>query len=67
MRHIPLLIICSVIGVFLWKSFDISAYRTHHPSSVSQNNIILKKQTFLEDVKVIESPQKETWLLDAIA
>lgn len=66
MRHIPLLIICCVIGVFLWKSFDINTYQLYHSSSVAQTNTLPKKQTFLEEVKVIESPQKETWLLDTI-
>jgi hypothetical protein len=66
MRKIPLYLICSAIGVFLWQSFDLATYRLHQKSPISQSIAVPEKQVFLEDVTVMNSPQKETWIIDAL-
>jgi len=67
MRYLSLLIICIAISIFLWKNFDINTYRSHHSTSLSSSNTADEKLTFLEGVKIIESPQKEDWLIDYIS
>ncbi len=67
MRFIPPLIICLVIGIFLWQSFDIQTYQSHHIGYIKQNvSTWEQKQTFLENVEIIQSPQKEDWLIKYI-
>lgn len=66
MRNIPIYFICIIIGVFLWQSFDIATYELHHTKKSTTQNRVSGEQTFLEDAEVIDSPRKETWLIDSI-
>lgn len=67
MRRIPSLIICLVIGIFLWRSFDIKSYQAHHIDTVHQSISIWKQEwKFLNTVDIISSPQKEDWLIKYI-
>jgi len=66
MRHIPIYLICIIIGVFLWQSLDIATYELYHAKKSTTQHLVTEEQTFLEDARVIASPQKEKWLLDSI-
>ncbi len=66
MRFVTPFLICTVIGVFLWQSFNITAYRNYHSEIPLQSSPVIGEQTFLEKVDIVQSPQKEDWLIRRI-
>jgi hypothetical protein len=64
MRFISTILITITIGIFLVQSIDIRSYQNYHSTSNKYQDIgAIKEQTFLDNSDVIESPQKEDWLI----
>jgi hypothetical protein len=60
------IILFGIIGLFLWKSFDIAEYREHHAQISSERLSIENKQIFEKEVHIRVSPEKEEWLIEYI-
>ena len=63
MRFATPFLICTVVSVFLWQSFDIAVYQDYHAKKTHSSSLNKENQTFLQDVTIIQSPQKEDWLI----
>ncbi len=66
MRFIVPFSICITISIFLWQSFDIQTYQSHHRKVFIGSSAIRDTQVFLENVRIVRSPQKEDWLIQYI-
>jgi hypothetical protein len=66
MRFVVPFSICITISIFLWQSFDIETYQSHHRKVFTGSSAIRDTQVFLEDVRIVQSPQKEDWLIQYI-
>ena len=60
------IILFGIIGLFLWKSFDIAEYREHHAQISSERLSIENKQIFEKEVHIRVSPEKEEWFIEYI-
>lgn len=61
MRFITPAILTFLIGVLVWQSLDIQSYQEYHVTEKTLS--IGEKETFLQDIDIIQTPQDEKWLL----